>query len=79
MEDDAFVEKAVQTHLKKGCRKMGAKKVKGTEKKTDADPKWPTYELTYEDVVDILQIIDRSTCRELQVESGDFKLTVKKR
>jgi hypothetical protein len=58
---------------------MGAKKVRDAEKKTDGDPKWPTYKLTYEDVVEILKIIDRSTCRKLQIESGDFKLTVKKR
>ena len=49
------------------------------EKKTAEDQKWLTYDLTYEDVVDILQLIDHSTCRELQIESGDFKLTVKKR
>ena len=58
---------------------MGAKKVRDAEKKTDLNPQWPTYELTYEDVVDILKIIDRTTCHELQIESGDFKLTVKKR
>ena len=38
-----------------------------------------TYDLTYKDVVDILEVIDRSTCRELHVESGDLKLTVVKR
>ena len=58
---------------------MGAKKVRDAEMKTDGDPKWPTYELTYEDVVDILKIIDRTTCHDLQIESADFKLTVKKR
>ena len=40
---------------------MGAKKVRDLEKKTDGDLRWPTYELTYEDVVDILKIIDRTT------------------
>ncbi|MCJ7596181.1 MAG: hypothetical protein ABII06_18230 [Pseudomonadota bacterium] len=38
-----------------------------------------TYDLTYKDVVDILEVIDGSTCRELHVESGDLKLTVVKR
>ena len=38
-----------------------------------------TYTLTYKEVVDILEIIDRSTCHELRVESGDLKLTVIKR
>jgi len=37
-----------------------------------------TYDLTYKDVVDILEVIDGSTCRELHVESGDLKLTVVK-
>jgi hypothetical protein len=38
-----------------------------------------TYDLTYKDVVDILEVIEQSTCRELHVESGDLKLTVVKR
>jgi len=38
-----------------------------------------TYDLTYKDVVDILEIIDHSTCRELHLELEDLKLTVIKR
>ena len=38
-----------------------------------------TYDLTYKEVVDILEIIDHSTCRELHLELEDLKLTVIKR
>jgi hypothetical protein len=38
-----------------------------------------TYELTYKDVVDILETIDHSTFGELHIELGDFKLTVCKK
>jgi acetyl-CoA carboxylase biotin carboxyl carrier protein len=36
------------------------------------------YELTYKDVVDIMKIIDESTCQELHLEIGDFKLDLVK-
>ena len=35
-------------------------------------------ELTYDDVLEILRIIDASDCQELHLEIGDFKLVVKK-
>ena len=38
-----------------------------------------TYELTYKDVVDILETIDHSTFGELHIELGDFRLTVSKK
>jgi hypothetical protein len=38
-----------------------------------------TRDLTYKDVVDILEIIDHSTCGELHLELGELKLTVVKR
>jgi hypothetical protein len=38
-----------------------------------------TYDLTYKDVVDILEIIDHSTPGELHLELEDLKLTVVKR
>ena len=44
----------------------------------DAMNKELTYELTYKDVVDIMKIIDESTCRELHLEIGDFKLDLVK-
>lgn len=37
-----------------------------------------TYELSYKDVVDIMKIIDESTCREMHLEIGDFKLDLVK-
>ncbi len=37
-----------------------------------------TYDLTYKDVIDILRIIDDSTCRELHLELGDLKLDLVK-
>ncbi|MBU2498386.1 MAG: hypothetical protein KKE57_05770 [Proteobacteria bacterium] len=49
------------------------------EQGLDRDESGLTYDLTYKDVVDILEVIDHSTCRELHVESGDLKLTVVKR
>ena len=39
----------------------------------------PSYELTYKDGVDILEIIDHTTPGELHLELGDLKLTVVKR
>lgn len=45
----------------------------------DGNERELTYDLTYKDVVDILEVIDGSTCRELHIESGDLKLTVVKR
>ena len=56
---------------------MGAKEAR-EELERDKDEGGLTYDLTYKDVVDILEVIDRSTCRELHVESGDLKLTVVK-
>jgi hypothetical protein len=38
-----------------------------------------TYDLTYKDVIDILEIIDHSTHGELHLELEDLKLTVVKR
>jgi hypothetical protein len=38
-----------------------------------------TYELTYKDVVDVLEVIDNSPFGELQLELEDLKLTVVKR
>ena len=37
------------------------------------------YDLTYKDVVDILEIIDHSTSGELHLELGNLELTVVKR
>jgi hypothetical protein len=45
----------------------------------DRDQKQLIYTLTYKDVVDILQIIDHSTCRELNLEVGDLKMTIVKK
>ncbi|MBN2439470.1 MAG: hypothetical protein JXL20_12830 [Deltaproteobacteria bacterium] len=44
----------------------------------DAMNKGLTYELTYKDVIDIMKIIDESTCRELHLEIGGFKLDLVK-
>ena len=44
----------------------------------DAMNKGLTYELTYKDVIDIMKIIDESTCQELHLEIGDFKLDLVK-
>jgi len=38
-----------------------------------------TYDLTYKDVVDILEIIDHSTSGELHLELEDLRLTVVKK
>lgn len=38
-----------------------------------------SYDLTYKDVVDVLEIIDHSEAGELHLEVGDLKLTVRKR
>jgi len=57
---------------------MGAKDARD-ERGPERHESGLTYDLTYKDVVDILEVIDGSTCRELHVESGDLKLTVVKR
>ena len=56
---------------------MGAKEAR-EELERDKDEGGLTYDLTYKDVVDILEVIEHSMCRELHVESGDLKLTVVK-
>ena len=38
-----------------------------------------TYDLTYKDVVDILDVIDHSVCRELRIQLEGFEMTVVKR
>lgn len=43
------------------------------------DQKRLTYTLTYKDVVDIIQIIDHSKCRELNLEVGDLKMIIVKK
>lgn len=58
---------------------MGVKRVTDKEEETERNETKLTYDLTYEDVVDILQIIDNSMGGELHVELGDLKLTVVKR
>jgi hypothetical protein len=58
---------------------MGDKKVIGKEQEADRNQVKLTYDLTYEDVVDILKVIDNSMGGELHVELGDLKLTVVKR
>ena len=58
---------------------MGDKKGIGKEQEADRNQVKLTYELTYEDVVDILKVIDNSMGGELHVELGDLKLTVVKR
>jgi hypothetical protein len=58
---------------------MGDKKVMGKEQEVDRNEVKLTYDLTYEDVVDILKVIDNSMGGELHVEVGDLKLTVVKR
>lgn len=58
---------------------MGEKKGIGKEQETDRNDTKLTYELTYEDVVDILKVIDNSMGGELHVELGDLKLKVVKR
>ena len=58
---------------------MSTKRIIGRENEVDSNEKKLTYDLTYKDVVDILEIIDHSVCRELSVELGDLKLTVVKR
>lgn len=37
-----------------------------------------SYSLTYKDIIDIMKIIDDSTCRELQIELEDLKLKIVK-
>ena len=58
---------------------MGDKKVIGKEEEADRNEVKLTYDLTYEDVVDILKVIDNSVGGELHVELGDLKLKVVKR
>ena len=58
---------------------MGDKNVIGKEQEADRNEVKLTYDLTYEDVVDILRVIDNSMGGELHVELGDLKLTVVKR
>jgi hypothetical protein len=58
---------------------MGDKKVIGKEQEADRNQVKLTYDLTYEDVVDILKVIDNSMGGELHVQLGDLKLTVVKR
>ena len=43
------------------------------------DEKKLTYDLTYKDVVDILEIIDHLTCGEIHLELEDLKLSVVKK
>ncbi len=54
------------------------KRIARGRKVSDAEKKL-TYDLTYKDVVDLLEIIDRSACRELHLELEDFTLTVVKK
>jgi hypothetical protein len=70
---------ASQKSLEKGWQTMGVKRVTDREQETERNETKLTYDLTYEDVVDILQIIDNSMGGELHVELGDLKLTVVKR
>jgi hypothetical protein len=56
---------------------MGGKK-HGEEKAPARDDDL-TYSLTFKDVVDILEVIDRSEGKELNLEVGDLKLNVIKR
>ena len=58
---------------------MAGKTAPGKEYEPNGNEEILTYELTYKDVVDILKLIDRSACREVRIELGDFKLTVVKR
>jgi hypothetical protein len=57
---------------------MGGKDVR-EEREPARDEHGLSYDLTYKDVVDILEVIEHSMCRELHIESGDLKLTVEKR
>lgn len=65
--------------MEKGWITMGDKRVTGKEQETDGNETKLSYDLTYEDVVDILEVIDHSMVGELHVELGDLKLTVVKR
>ncbi len=56
---------------------MAKKLLKGH--KDGDDGKKLTYDLTYKDVVDLLEIIDHSTCRELHLQLEDLNLTVIKK
>jgi hypothetical protein len=58
---------------------MDDKKGTGKEQEADRNQVKLTYDLSYEDVVDILKVIDNSMSGELHVELGDLKLTVVKR
>ncbi len=56
---------------------MAKKFLKGH--KDGDDGKKLSYDLTYKDVVDLLEIIDHSTCRELHLQLEDLNLTVIKK
>jgi hypothetical protein len=58
---------------------MGDEKGIGKGQEADSNETRLSYDLTYEDVVDILKVIDNSLGGELHVELGDLKLTVVKR
>jgi len=77
MADGRF-STASQESLEKGWQTMGHKRVTGKEQETDRNETKLTYDLTYEDVVDILKVIDNSMGGELHLELGDLKLTVVK-
>ena len=58
---------------------MSGRREAGKDHKLKNSEKKLAYDLTYKDVVDILDIIDNSKCRELHLELGDLKLTLRKR
>ena len=58
---------------------MGDEKGIGKGQETDGNETKLSYDLTYEDVVDILKVIDNSLGGELHVELADLKLTVVKK
>jgi len=43
------------------------------------DKENPSYNLTFKDVVDILEIMDHSPSQELHLELGDLNLTIEKK
>jgi hypothetical protein len=57
---------------------MGAKDAR-EEREPESGERGLTYDLTYKDVVDILEVVEHSTCHELHIESGDLRLTIEKR
>ena len=58
---------------------MSNKRGTGKEQEPERNDTKLLYDLTYEDIVDILKVIDNSMAGELHVEVGDLKLTVVKR